>query len=267
MKKIFEQYCALPSFIRPTLWRWLHRALLYWDRDFSFAGLNYGFANARPDNSVPEHPDWSARQLYDYVVRDVDMAQKCILEVGSGRGAGAAFLSRRYHPKRYIGMDISKPLVRRCNDIHDVENLSFVQGNAESLPFPDENFDVVINIESARCYRRPDLFVLETARVLKPGGYFCFADMIMEKDLRKMEMLFQNAGLVVLKKNNILENVVTALKITSFRRKSAIDAVVPKWLRPALYEFAGVEGSRRFNSFVHQEIMYVNFLLKKLIKT
>ena len=64
-----------------------------------------------------------------------------------------------------------------CRKRHNVPGLDFVQGDAENLPFPDQSFDAVINIESSHCYPRFPRFLAEVARVLRPGGHFLYADL------------------------------------------------------------------------------------------
>ena len=44
----------------------------------------------------------------------------------------------------------------------------FVQGNAESLPFADQSFDVVINVEASLHYLDFARILTEVKRVLRP---------------------------------------------------------------------------------------------------
>ena len=56
------------------------------------------------------------------------------------------------------------------------QGLSYVQADAENLPFDDASFDVVINVESSHCYPHIDRFLSEVRRVLAPGGCFGIVD-------------------------------------------------------------------------------------------
>ena len=51
-----------------------------------------------------------------------------------------------------------------------------MHGDAESLPFADESFDAVINVEASHAYPRLSRFLAEVVRVLRPGGHFLYAD-------------------------------------------------------------------------------------------
>jgi ubiquinone/menaquinone biosynthesis C-methylase UbiE len=54
--------------------------------------------------------------------------------------------------------------------------LTFVQGDAENLPFPDASFDIVVNVESSHTYPHFDRFAAEVRRVLRQGGRFVITD-------------------------------------------------------------------------------------------
>jgi ubiquinone/menaquinone biosynthesis C-methylase UbiE len=61
--------------------------------------------------------------------------------------------------------------------------MDFVHGDAQSLPFADESFDVVINIEASHGYPDFPRFLAEVARVLRPGGRFLYADVLLRQGL------------------------------------------------------------------------------------
>jgi demethylmenaquinone methyltransferase / 2-methoxy-6-polyprenyl-1,4-benzoquinol methylase len=55
---------------------------------------------------------------------------------------------------------------------HLEERVSFVEGNAEALPFPERSFDAYTIAFGIRNVPRIDLAVSEAFRVLRPGGRF-----------------------------------------------------------------------------------------------
>ena len=72
---------------------------------------------------------------------------------------------------RVVGMDVSDEMIRRarCASV-DFENLIFVTGEVEEIPWEPNFFSHVISVESA--YYWPDSVagIREIFRVLKPGG-------------------------------------------------------------------------------------------------
>ena len=112
---------------------------------------------------------------------------KC-LDVGCGSGALTIACAKRNPGASIVGIDrwgkeyasYNKPLCERNAQAEGVSNVSFRQGNALRLDFPDESFDAVTsnyvyhNIMGANkqdCLR-------ETLRVLKKGGAFALHDMM-----------------------------------------------------------------------------------------
>lgn len=137
---------------------------------------------------IPEYDkygsDGHSEQLYLYTLKEVpadqDRARK-ILEVGCGTGMGLNLLSRLEGRSTFVGLDLSQQAVDIANArFSRPGSLTYVQGDAESLPFADGEFDVIINVESSHNYPNLRGFFLEAARVLRPGGFFSHVDMFTD---------------------------------------------------------------------------------------
>lgn len=63
-----------------------------------------------------------------------------------------------------------------------IENVAFIQGDAEALPFPDASFDLVTCRMAAHHFPHPAHAVREAARVLKPGGRLLLLDLYAPDD-------------------------------------------------------------------------------------
>ena len=268
MSKIVEKYAELPKPMRRPLWKVWHNMIVSFDKQASAVFMNYGYASDNGEfNDLnlkkEDEADRYSIQLYDHVAKNYDLRDKDILEVGSGRGGGASFLSRYYQPKTYTGLDISKKNRDFCNTHHNVNGLKFVKGYAEKLPFENASFDALVNVESARCYGSIPAFFGEVFRVLKPEGEFLFADMIKPEDIETINKQLDEARFVVAEKKNIRENVVKALVLDSKYRKERIDKKIPKFMQKSFYQFAGIEGSERFDAFDKNRIDYWSYTLKK----
>ncbi|MEA2042813.1 MAG: methyltransferase domain-containing protein [Bacteroidota bacterium] len=269
MDKIVEKYAELPGLMRKPLWRLWHRMITSFDKERSTVFMNYGYTGENGEFEKlklkeKDQPNKYSIQLYDHVARNFKFAGKHVLEVGSGRGGGAAFLAEYYKPKSYTGLDISKKTLKFCNSKHRaVKGLRFVKGHAEALPFKDNCFDALVNVESARVYGNIPKFFTEVYRVLKPGGKFLFADMIKPGDIEKINKGLEDAGLSLVEKINIRKNVVKALQLDTEYRKEHIHKKAPKFLHKSFYQFAGVEGSERYDAFDKNRIDYWSYTLEK----
>ena len=99
-----------------------------------------------------------------------------MLEVSCGHGGGASYLVRTFRPALYTGMELNQSAVEFCRRRHILPGLDFVHGDAQDMPFPDQAFDVVVNIEASHIYLDCQKFFGEVARVLRQGGHFLYAD-------------------------------------------------------------------------------------------
>ena len=102
---------------------------------------------------------------------------KSVLDVATGTGYTA--LAFAPHAERVVGLDVSTGMLAVARERaaeQGFTNTEFVEGPAESLPFPDASFCLVTCRVAAHHFVDVERFVSETARVLKPGGLFLLAD-------------------------------------------------------------------------------------------
>src|SRR3546814_7009494 len=99
-----------------------------------------------------DEPDRYSIQLYHQTAAALDWTGLDGLEVGCGRGGGASYVARYLKPRSLVGLDIADRAIEFCRRRHAAPGLSFVSGDAQKLPFPDESFDVVLNVESSGSY-------------------------------------------------------------------------------------------------------------------
>ena len=148
--------------------------------------------------------------LYTQALGAVRLGGRDVIEIGSGRGGGAAALVRHHEPRSYIAIDGCRKQVEICRALYP--QVAFMHGNACAIPLPDASADVVLNVESSHCYSDLGAFVAEVRRVLRPGGLFYLTDIIYEKSLiaRYFELLHQNFQ--VQRQADVTANVVRCLE-------------------------------------------------------
>ncbi|WP_286162673.1 phthiotriol/phenolphthiotriol dimycocerosates methyltransferase [Mycobacterium sp. URHD0025] len=158
-----------------------------------------------------DEPDRPSIQLYHTTATQTDIADKRVLEVGCGHGGGASYLTRYLRPASYTGLDLNGRGIAFCQRIHQAPGLTFIQGNAQDLPFPDASFDAVVNIESSHCY--PDFpgFLREVARVLVEGGHLLYVDLRKRKHVPEWEAQLADSPLTVLAERNINIEILRGL--------------------------------------------------------
>lgn len=267
MPTIADLYAELPLPIRKPIWQIWHKVMIKYDKDVTANFMNYGYHGLNGDPKVTlnaeDENDRYCIQLYDHVVNRGDILDKDVLEVGSGRGGGASYISRYYKPRSYTGLDISSSIINFCNKYYDVPGLSFKKGIAENLPYEAKTFDAIVNVESARCYRSLDVFFNQVHRVLKDDGQFLFADMVRPRKLGELKSKLDACGFTLIHETDITANVIESLDRDTERRQKLIRNKVPGFLVTSFDSFAGAKGTERYVAFTDGTYQYWSFVLKK----
>ena len=257
--------------IRQAIWRFWYPFLTRRLRGEEVLFLNYAF-ETDPPMAVPLAPEDERHraciQLYHHVATQVALRGRNLLEVSCGHGGGASYLTRSLQPAHYTGLDLNPTGVRFCANRHHVDGLAFVEGDAEKLPFADNAFDAVLNVEASHCYPDFPRFLAEVARVLRPGGHFLYADFRFgagahSRDFTAWEHALANAPLTMLQSRVINAEVRRGMELNSARSQQLIVRHLPGFLRGLGRDFAGVTGSRLYRALASGELSYRSYCFIK----
>ncbi|HTF21854.1 MAG TPA: class I SAM-dependent methyltransferase [Chryseolinea sp.] len=229
--------------------------------------MNYGYQPKECENTCGIGTQTLQRfpmQMYHYLATKVPIEGQELLEIGSGRGGGAKYITQSLKPSSYTGMDIAGNAVRLANKLHVVPNLRFIQGSAESIPLPDNSIDVVLNVESCHGYGSVPQFLSETKRVLKPGGHLLLVDFRNSQENMKIfiEQL-KESGLEYVEQENISQNVIQAIEAEDHVKTEMIKKLVPTRWQKLFSEFAGTVGSPFHKTLLAGTRQYYRFVLRK----
>lgn len=245
------------------IWYWFISTV---DKKAEIIFMNFGYANPDlyPQMNEKDEKNRYQAQLYHLTVHQRDIKDKDVLEVGCGRGGGLSYINRYFKPKSVTGIDLNNKAVKFCNAFYSSEgNNRFVQADAQKLPFDNESFDVLINVESSHRYPEPEKFFSEVKRVLKPGGYFSFVDFRYDYELDDLDNQLKNTGMKLLSKEKITPNVVSALELMSTDRTEMVKRFLPGFLHKLGKNFAAVKGSETYNNFKTGKYEYFHYTFEK----
>lgn len=227
--------------------------------------LNYGYvADGRSELAVHKLPERALNrnsiQLVLETVGDSELAGRRVLDVGCGRGGTIAVLHRFFSPSQIVGIDLSALAIQYCRRVHNYPGVRFVCGDAEHLPFADESFDAVINIESSHSYPNVAAFYAGVYRVLAPGGVFLYADTVASGEASsRLEMLTRQGFRVELARD-ITSNVVRSCdELAEKNAKAFATGITPE----VLDDFLAVPGSDNYNSLCSGRLLYGIWRLRK----
>jgi SAM-dependent methyltransferase len=266
---------SLPPRAKKLLWRGAYEVISMRGRATPF--MNYGYAPLDEDLTGDSEIESDVHgRLYLATAGAVDLADKDVLEVGSGRGGGAALVFERLKPRSLTGLDPARRAVRFCRARHSRPGLDFVVGDAEALPFADGSFDAVLNVESCHCYPNIPQFLRESRRVLRPGGHLLLADFRTvssvprpgqkrwtQQDVATFRRQLSESGMRIVEEEDIARNVSRAMELMTPSVRARVERTVPRPLRRLVLEFQGIEGSDVHRVLASGESAYLRFVLER----
>ncbi|CAI5448795.1 unnamed protein product [Caenorhabditis angaria] len=175
-----------------------------------------------------------------------------ILEVSCGQANSLKWIQRHHGPKSLIGCD------KIVSNSKNLENV--IYGDAQNLPFKDNSFDIVLNVEASHLYMDCAKFFEEVHRVLRPNGYFLWLDLRYPNEVEILKRTTSRAGLKLEILNDITGNVICGLHETTVK----YDRILKKSPKLIQLLFSNVlrttycaPGTQTYNRLVKRERLYL----------
>ena len=116
-----------------------------------------------------------------------------VLDLGCGAGIDSILAAVGVGPSgRVIALDFLPEmlaLTRTAVAEAGLANVETVEAEMEDIPLPDDGVDIVISNGTLNLSPRKSRVLAECARVLRPGGRLCFADLTLEDQELPPEIL------------------------------------------------------------------------------
>jgi ubiquinone/menaquinone biosynthesis C-methylase UbiE len=137
-----------------------------------------------------------------------------VLEIGCGVGITAAYLHNNYKMS-VIGTDVdSEQIMLAKQHSKESKQLKFMELDASTLPFANQEFDMVLSLFVLHHIGRWDNTLSEIGRVLKRNGYFIFYDLAYSRlTTRLLQSIMKKYGvytiydIISILKDNNMESV------------------------------------------------------------
>lgn len=126
----------------------------------------------------PGHSQQVSRHAEKLLKRVDFQAGQKYLDVGCGNGAAPIYLAQKYGLK-VTGVDVDPDQIRLAEtQSQGLRHARFLTVDGRQLPFEPEEFDLVATNKVMHHIPHWQEAVAEMIRVLKPGGYFIYADLV-----------------------------------------------------------------------------------------
>ena len=125
-----------------------------------------------------------ASKLLDFIELD---NKTDFLELGCGNGLVSKYLARNYSSS-VIGIDVDPEQIELARKgTNNTPNIRFLEADATNLPLDDSSFDVVLSFGVFHHILNWQDALKEIKRVLRPGGYFVYADLVYPETITRMD--------------------------------------------------------------------------------
>ena len=114
------------------------------------------------------------KKIYrDDYMRKMDLIQekiknRIVLDAGCGKGYKTNYFSK--FANKIYGIEIDNKNIQKARKLYSEQNLIFIMGNIEKIPFRDSSLDIMYACWVIEHLKNPRKFIGEAYRVLKPEG-------------------------------------------------------------------------------------------------
>lgn len=117
--------------------------------------------------------------IAEQTIRLMDLQKgERVLDLGCGAGWATRILARAVEggsngAGQAVGLDVSDEMIRRARAAsRELDNVLYVWGSANEIPWEDDYFDKILSIESFYYYGDQEAALAELKRVMRPGASF-----------------------------------------------------------------------------------------------
>lgn len=128
--------------------------------------------NGHAERFVPAMKEFGLKTIHEHLHRYTYASQfvngKCVLDIACGEGYGSWILADA--AMEVVGVDKDNHVIEHAQLTYKKDNLKFVVGNLERLPFGSGEFDVVVCFEAIEHVIAQEECIAEARRVLRDNG-------------------------------------------------------------------------------------------------
>ena len=172
-------------------------------------------------------PQSDVLRFFKYLKKEakIDLLGLNVLDLGCGTGRNANYLAQLGNT--VMGIDISKTAIalakNRAGEMKIDSQTNYIVGDiGADYPFPDEYFDLILDITSSNSLndKERNNYIKEIYRVLKKGGYLFVRGLRKDGDKNAKNLLKLNPGpeydTYVIKELNLVERVFSEKDFREF---------------------------------------------------
>lgn len=205
--------------------------------------MHHGYWNANDSGTLPEAAD----RLTDLLIERVGLTSgEHLLDLGCGVGQPTLRIAR-VSGAQVSGLSAGSIEIELADAWAKAEGLAdrvrFVQGDATLLPYPDQAFDAAWAIGSLSQVADKSAAIQEIRRVLRPGGRFVVADLVLRRDMPPRSRALWAAALFELIEPQRLCHILADAGLVVTEDRDITEQTNPSWPELARL-FSGIQAAQ-----------------------
>jgi len=221
---------------------------------------NLGYNGAALELKAEDENERLHFQLYNTICTGVDFKGKNVLELSCGRGGGCYFIKKYLGASNVTGTDLSHYNIEIAKKQSSLEGITFMQQSVEEMNFAAASFDIVVNLEASNGYSDRKQFAADVYKVLKPGGYFVYADIFKTSALPMVKDYLLGLGFALQRETDLTPGVLSSIELRSKQHNSAFKKGINRLVKTFYY----TPESKGFKMLQQGEQRYYSFVFKKI---
>ena len=119
-----------------------------------------------------------------------------VVDLGCGVGRNSFYMADSYDARVY-GYDFSGDAITKAKAIHGHDLVTFEERNiGQKLPLEDNSVDIILDVTTSNALNESErkTYLIECARILKPGGYLYVRTLAREGDKNAQKLVKEFPG-------------------------------------------------------------------------
>ena len=189
----------------------------------------------------------------------VDLDQVKVLDLGCGNGKNVIYAVENFC-KSGIGYDFSRTAIQHAKKLSEGLNVQYeVRSIGEKFPLENESVDIVLDVTSSNSLSESerDIYLQETHRVLKTGGYMFVRALCLDGDKNAKQLIKENPGSE--KDTYVLPSVGVTERV--FTKQDFMD-LYSKYFE--IVEIEKAEGYQKWGNQSYKRNYWIAYLKKRI---
>lgn len=214
---------------------------------------NHGYYS---NNMTIQHPFKNQINAYEYLLKNQDLKNKNILEIGCGLGSGIHYINKKFNLD-VLGIDIEPQFIKYARD--NFKGRFIYEDFLKPTLLETKTMDIVISLCSFHFFKELNTFYIHLKDILKDKGKFIVSDLFKKQTEHIYIKLMEEHGFELEYKENITKETIKSMEYDINTLQKRFNVVS----KEAVESLLQIQKHRHFEFKIRNEEQYQMSFVKK----